>query len=87
MLHKREHSRGIIIYCECTERERSAGYQIYSQEELIGLISANKHLERVEKIDECQLVTDIEARAKVVMLPAYQYLWGDMQRTGTCARH
>ncbi len=58
--------------------------EIYSQEELIGLISANKHLERVEKVDECQLVTDIEARAKVVMLPAYQYLWGDMQRTGTC---
>ncbi len=58
--------------------------QIYSQEELIALINENKHLERVEKIDECQLVTDIEARAKVVMLPAYQYLWGDMQLTGTC---
>jgi hypothetical protein len=57
---------------------------IYDQEELISLINADKHLHRVANIDECQLVKDIELRAKAVRLPAYQYLWGDMLLTGTC---
>ena len=39
-----------------------------------------------QNIDECQLVKDIELRAKAVMLPAHQYLWGDMLLTGTCTR-
>ncbi len=60
--------------------------EIYSQEELIALINDDKHLQRVANIDECQLVKDIELRAKAVMLPAYQYLWGDMLLTGTCTR-
>lgn len=58
--------------------------QIYTQEELISLINEGKHLQRVAKIDECQLVKDIELRAKAVMLPAFEYLWGDMLLTGTC---
>lgn len=58
--------------------------EIYSQEELISLINDDKHLQRVAKTDECQLVKDIEARARAVMIPAYQYLWGDMLLTGTC---
>jgi sodium-type polar flagellar protein MotX len=58
--------------------------EIYDQEELISLINEDKHLHRVADIDECQLVKDIELRAKVVKLPAYQYLWGDMLLTGTC---
>lgn len=58
--------------------------QIYDQEELIVLINQNQHLNRIAKIDECQLVKDIEVRAKTVMIPAYQYAWGDMLLTGTC---
>lgn len=60
--------------------------EIYTQEELISLINDDKHLQRVANIDECQLVKDIELRAKAVMLPAYQYLWSDMLLTGTCTR-
>jgi hypothetical protein len=58
--------------------------QIYDQEELITLINENQHLNRIAKIDECQLVKDIEVRARTVMIPAYQYAWGDMLLTGTC---
>ena len=60
--------------------------EIYTQEVLISLINDDKHLQRVANIDECQLVKDIELRAKAVMLPAYQYFWGDMLLTGTCTR-
>ena len=57
--------------------------QLYSQDELITWIAQHQHLKRVVA-DECQLTPDIEARAKVLMLPSYQYLWGDMLLTGTC---
>ena len=58
---------------------------VYSQDELITLIEQDQHLKRVVK-EECQLSNDIEARAKVLMLPSYQYLWADMLLTGTCTK-
>lgn len=57
--------------------------QIYSQDELIRLINKNEHLSRVV-LDDCQLVQDIEARAEVLNVPAYQFLWGDMLAWGVC---
>ena len=57
--------------------------QLYSQSELIRLINQNTHLQRV-KFDRCQLVEDIEARATVLEIPAYQFLWGDMLAWGVC---
>lgn len=57
--------------------------QIYSQDELIKLIDQNQHLQRVVS-DRCQLVQDIEARAEIMRVPAYQFLWGDMLAWGVC---
>ncbi|MFT4993614.1 MAG: TPR repeat protein [Paraglaciecola sp.] len=57
--------------------------QLYSQDELIGLINSNEHLSRVV-LDKCQLVQDIEARAQTLKIPAYQFLWGDMLAWGVC---
>ena len=57
--------------------------QLYSQDELIRLINNNEHLSRVV-LDTCQLVQDIEARADVLKVPAYQFLWGDMLAWGVC---
>lgn len=57
--------------------------QIYSQDELIRMIERNEHLQRVVA-DRCQLVQDIEARAEVLKVPAYQFLWGDMLAWGVC---
>lgn len=57
--------------------------QLYSQDELINLINDNIHLDRVV-LDRCQLVQDIEARAEVLKVPAYQFLWGDMLAWGVC---
>ena len=51
--------------------------QLYTQDELLEMIRANTHLKRVQA-DECQLVKDIEARADIMKLPAYQFLFGDM---------
>ena len=57
--------------------------QLYSQDELISLINENTHLDRV-KADRCQLVQDIEARAEIMQIPAYQFLWGDMLAWAVC---
>ncbi|OFI33685.1 flagellar protein MotX [Alteromonas lipolytica] len=57
--------------------------QLYSQDELINLINRNEHLDRVV-MDRCQLNQDIEARAEVLKVPAYQFLWGDMLAWGVC---
>ncbi len=57
--------------------------QIYSQDELLDLIKQNKHLARV-KADDCQLLQDIEARATVLKVPAYQFLYGDMLAYAVC---
>ena len=57
--------------------------QLYTQDELINMINRNEHLDRVV-IDRCQLNQDIEARAEVLKVPAYQFLWGDMLAWGVC---
>lgn len=57
--------------------------QLYTQDELLALIQTNSHLQRV-RADDCQLVKDIEARADIMQLPAYQFLFGDMLAYGVC---
>ncbi len=57
--------------------------QLYTQDELVTLINANAHLDRVVA-DRCQLVQDIEAHAEVLKEPTYQFLWGDMLAWGVC---
>jgi TPR repeat protein len=57
--------------------------QLYSQDELLDLINKNEHLNRVV-LDNCQLVQDIQARADVLKIPSYQFLWGDMLAWGVC---
>ena len=64
-------------------RDFPAAVELYSEDELNQLISKNKHLQRV-KADDCQLVDDIKARAELVKLPSYQFLWGDMLAWGVC---
>jgi sodium-type polar flagellar protein MotX len=66
-------------------QENLVAVQLYSQDELIELINNNTHLQRVVA-DKCQLVQDIEARAEVLNVPAYQFLWGDMLAWGVCVK-
>ncbi|MGF1757466.1 sel1 repeat family protein [Photobacterium sagamiensis] len=56
---------------------------VYSDSELIKLFETNTHLQQV-KADDCQLVQDIEARARRVESPSYQFLYGDMLAWGVC---
>ncbi len=81
---------GIIILLMCflftsniVKAQELAAVQVYSQDELIHLINNNQHLARIKE-DRCQIVEDIEARAEVMRIPAFQFLWGDMLAWGVC---
>ena len=58
---------------------------LYRQDELLNWIEQGRHLTQVKQ-DRCQLTQDIEARASVMKIPAYQYLWGDMLAWGVCTK-
>lgn len=58
---------------------------IYRQDELLNWIEQGRHLTQVKQ-DRCQLTQDIEARASVMKVPAYQFLWGDMLAWGVCIK-
>ena len=63
--------------------EELRAVQLYDQDKLIEMIDANTHLNKVVE-DRRQLVQDMEARADVLKVPAYQFLWGDMLAWGVC---
>jgi hypothetical protein len=77
---------GVLLTLSCAGNARAQqleAVQLYSQDDLIKLINKNEHLQRVVA-DRCQLVQDIEARADIMRVPAYQFLWGDMLAWGVC---
>ncbi|MDM7861369.1 tetratricopeptide repeat protein [Alteromonas sp. ASW11-36] len=76
---------GLVLGCLSLSAQAQdvRAVQLYSQDELIMMINKNEHLDRVV-LDRCQLVQDIEARAEVLNVPAYQFLWGDMLAWGVC---
>ncbi|BDY06551.1 tetratricopeptide repeat protein [Ferrimonas sp. YFM] len=57
--------------------------ELYSQDALLQMIRDNTHLAQMRR-DDCQLVEDVRAHAKVLKEPAYQMLWADMLMYGVC---
>ncbi|KZN69075.1 tetratricopeptide repeat protein [Pseudoalteromonas luteoviolacea] len=73
----------VTLSCSSLASEQIEAVPLYTQDELITLINDNAHLKRV-KDDDCQLVQDIEARAEIMGLPSYQFLYGDMLAYAVC---
>ena len=74
-----------LLFSSFTQGQNLQAVQIYTDDQLLELIKANKHLSQVV-LDECQLVQDIEARAVKAKRPSYQFLWGDMLAYGVCVK-
>ncbi|MDX3773129.1 tetratricopeptide repeat protein [Chromatiaceae bacterium AAb-1] len=73
----------LALFSMFADAQELEAVQLYTQDELLKLIKTNSHLKQV-KADDCQLVQDIEARADIMKLPAYQFLYGDMLAYGVC---
>ena len=74
-----------VHLCAPVYAENMQAVQVYEDNLLLSLINKNKHLDRIVS-DDCQLVQDIEARASIVKMPSYQFLWGDMLAYGICVK-
>ena len=74
-----------VHLCAPVFAENMQAVQVYEDNLLLNLIKKNKHLDRIVS-DDCQLVQDIEARASIVKMPSYQFLWGDMLAYGICVK-
>ncbi|MBZ9612493.1 tetratricopeptide repeat protein [Rheinheimera maricola] len=73
----------LLLSVPASQAQELEAIQLYSQDELLVLIRSNSHLKRVQE-DDCQLVRDIDARADIMKLPAYQFLYGDMLAYAVC---
>ena len=73
----------LIFVASASVANEIKAVQLYTQDELLNLINKNQHLDQVV-LDNCQLVQDIQARANILKIPSYQFLWGDMLAWGVC---
>ncbi|WP_067663919.1 tetratricopeptide repeat protein [Ferrimonas marina] len=74
----------LLLWClPLQAAEPLEAVELYTQDQLLTMLRSNSHLAQVRR-DDCQLVEDIEARAKVLKVPAYQMLWADMLLYGVC---
>ena len=73
----------LIFVASASVASEIQAVQLYTQDELLNLINKNQHLDQVV-LDNCQLVQDIQARANILKIPSYQFLWGDMLAWGVC---
>ncbi len=63
-----------------------ANVEMYTMKQMDAMVE-NRIYERVVKTqDKCQFVTDIEDRARLVGVPVFQFVWGDMLINGICVR-
>lgn len=67
-------------------QDETATVSMYTNAQMDNLISENKHLIVIEQKDKCQFTPDIEARARVVGVAAFEFAWADMLITGTCVQ-
>lgn len=67
-------------------QDETATVSMYTNAQMDNLISENKHLSVIEHKDKCQFTPDIEARARVVGVAAFEFAWADMLITGTCVQ-
>lgn len=91
-----EHEQEIVRKAESEANDEPSDepelIQLYSQDELNGLIEKHEHLKRV-KDDDCQFVRDIKDRASVLRYPSYSYLLGrhapncNLREAGRAERH
>ena len=67
-------------------QEETATVSMYTNARMDKLIAQHRHLSVIKDNDKCQFTPDIEARARVVGVPAFEFAWGDMLINGVCVQ-
>lgn len=59
---------------------------VYSVDELNTYVEGKIHFDIIRDRDKCQFTPDIEDRARIVGMPAFEYVWADMLINGVCVK-
>lgn len=59
---------------------------VYTVDELNTYVENNIHFKIIRDRDKCQFTPDIEDRARIVGMPAFEYVWADMLISGVCVK-
>lgn len=59
---------------------------VYTVDELNTYVENNVYFQIVRDRDKCQFTPDIEDRARIVGMPAFEFVWADMLISGVCVK-
>lgn len=59
---------------------------VYTVDELNTYVENKVYFEIIRDRDKCQFTPDIEDRARIVGMPAFEYVWADMLIAGVCVK-
>lgn len=67
-------------------QEETAVAAMYSTDQMNDMINKSTHLDVISRVDGCQFTPDIEDRARIVHIPAFEFAWADMLINGVCVK-
>lgn len=67
-------------------KDDNSNVNVYTVDELNTYVESGVYMKVIRERDKCQFTPDIEDRARIVGMPAFEYVWGDMLITGTCVK-
>lgn len=59
---------------------------VYTVDELNTYVETGVYMQVIRDRDRCQFTPDIEDRARIVGMPAFEFVWGEMLVSGVCVQ-
>lgn len=67
-------------------KDDNTSVNVYTVDELNTYVEQGIHFQVIQDRDKCQFTPDIEDRARIVGMPAFEFVWADMLISGVCVK-
>lgn len=67
-------------------KDDNTSVNVYTVDELNTYVETGVYIQIIRDRDKCQFTPDIEDRARIVGMPAFEFVWGDMLVSGICVQ-
>lgn len=67
-------------------KDDNSSVNVYTVDELNTYVETGVHFKIIRDRDKCQFTPDIEDRARIVGMPAFEFVWGEMLISGVCVK-
>ena len=67
-------------------KDDNTSVNVYTVDELNTYVETGVYMQVIHDRDKCQFTPDIEDRARIVGMPAFEFVWGDMLINGVCVK-